>query len=419
MPPAIAILSSEYPPFMLGGLGTHVHELVKGLARLDHEILVFAYAPVAAQVRREGRVTVCFVALPPDAGPSVGFPEIMALNERLFDAAAEHFRRSGTRPGALHCHDWFAFPAAARLRDRFRIPVVSTLHYLADPYTRRWGEQTPPEVRQQERAICTGSDALIAVSAAMKRDIVNLHRVAADRVTVVHNGFDPAPFQQEIGAAELAALRARFAPRGERLVVFAGRFIPMKGLSALLRSAALLAAERDDVAYVLAGELQPSPYVELHTGLARDNPRLRGRVHFPGRLERRDLVCLYRVARMAVVPSLWEPFGYAATEAMAAGTPVIASGTGGLAEIIEPERSGLLVPLKPLPDGLFDVDVPRLAEAQRRLLDDDALAERLAAAGRERVLASFRFESMVERTAAVYAAAIARGPAAASAPAAG
>jgi glycosyltransferase involved in cell wall biosynthesis len=418
MPLAIAMLSSEYPPFLQGGLGTHVHELVKGLTRRDHEIVVFAHAPCEADVQREGRVTACFVAPPPGAGPTVSFREVMALNERLFDAAVEHFRRSG-RPDVLHCHDWYAFPAAARLRDCFGMPIVSTLHYLAIPYARRWGEETAPQVGQQERAICTGSDALIAVSEAMKRGIVNQHGVAADRVTVIHNGFDPAPFQQEIGAAELAALRTRFAPRGERLVVFAGRFIPMKGVAALLRSAALLAAERDDVAYVLAGELLPSPYVELHTGLARGNPRLRDRVHFPGRLERRDLVCLYRVARMAVVPSLWEPFGYAATEAMAAGVPVIASETGGLAEIIEPERSGLLVPLNLFQNGLFDVDVHRLAEAQRRLLDDDALAERLAAAGRERVLANFRFETMVERTAAVYAAAIARRRAAASAPAAG
>jgi glycosyltransferase involved in cell wall biosynthesis len=398
------MLSSEYPPELQGGLGTHVFELVKGLSRLGHEVFVFAYTRRQAAIERDGNVTVCFIPLPEGSGQEFGYRELLTMNDRLVQEAEAFFARERTAPDVLHCHDWFGFPGARRLRESLGAPVVTTLHFLGYPVSRRWGQEVPEETVRHEREACTGSDALIAVSEAMARNIRETHGVPAERVTVVYNGFDPAPFLEPIDPAELEPLRRRYAPNGEKVVMFAGRFVPMKGVSALLRSAVRIAAEREDVTWVLAGEHLPGRYMEQHVALARSHPQLARRAFLPGRVSRAELVRLYRLARMAVVPSLWEPFGYAATEAMAAGVPTIATDTGGLSEIIEPERSGLLVPLRELGGGLYDVDLRKLAEAQTRLLDDDALAARLGAAGRTRVLERFRWETMVEGTAAVYAA---------------
>ncbi|HEV2853798.1 MAG TPA: glycosyltransferase family 4 protein [Thermoanaerobaculia bacterium] len=402
--PRIAMLTSEYPPELQGGLGTHVYELVKGLSRLGHEIFVLAYTRRRAAVERDGNVTVCLIPLPEGSAEEFGYRELLTLNDRLVQEAEAFFARERTAPDILHCHDWFGFPGARRLRESLRAPVVTTLHFLGHPSARRWGQEIPEEVVRHEREACTDSDALIAVSEAMARSIRDDHGVPADRVTVVYNGFDPTPFLETIDPAELEPLRRRFAPNGEKVVMFAGRFVPMKGISALLRSAVRIAAEREDVTWVLAGEHLPGRYTEHHLAMARSHPQLGRRAFFPGRVSRAELVRLYRLARMAVVPSLWEPFGYAATEAMAAGVPTIATDTGGLSEIVEPERSGILVPLRELGGGLYDVDLRKLAEAQTRLLDDDALATRLGAAGRARVLERFRWETMIERTAAVYAA---------------
>ena len=103
---------------------------------------------------------------------------------------------------------------------------------------------------------------------------------------------------------------------------------------------------------------------------------------------------------MAVVPSLYEPFGYAAVEAMCLGVPVIASRTGGLTEIIEHGRTGLLVPLTT--GGDCDVDVPILTKMQERLLADRNLARRLGVAGRVRAESEFTVQRMVDRTHAFY-----------------
>jgi glycosyltransferase involved in cell wall biosynthesis len=107
---------------------------------------------------------------------------------------------------------------------------------------------------------------------------------------------------------------------------------------------------------------------------------------------------------MIVVPSIYEPFGYAAVEAMAAGKPVVASNTGGLAEIIEDEKSGLLVPLVPLDaqTGIYDVDVSGLVSAQLRICEDPELAGRLGERARERILALFNVDQMVEGTLKIY-----------------
>jgi len=125
-----------------------------------------------------------------------------------------------------------------------------------------------------------------------------------------------------------------------------------------------------------------------------------------GKLPRHKLAALYKIADVALVPSVYEPFGYAAIEAMAAGVPLIATAAGGLAEIVDHEKTGLSVPVHAEGNGVRAVDVPSLASATRRMLQDEGFARQMALAAGEKVKKIFGLETMVRDTRAIYEAAI-------------
>jgi len=244
----------------------------------------------------------------------------------------------------------------------------------------------------------------------MKRTIMQLYGIDDKRITVVKNGPDRASFSDEASdSSDVALLRRRLGLVSDNVVVFAGRFSPEKGVSGLLRSAMHITAKYHDVVYLIAGERPLSEYTHHYEALITSHPRLRTQVRLLGRQDRDELRLLYRVSKIAVVPSIVEVFPYSALEAMISGVAVIASDIDGLPEMIENERCGLLVPLIELGNGLYDVQVPKLVEAQERLLKDPALAAKLGAAGRARVLEHFSYETMLRRTLEIYEGILCRG----------
>jgi glycosyltransferase involved in cell wall biosynthesis len=212
----------------------------------------------------------------------------------------------------------------------------------------------------------------------------------------------------------LARLRASLLGPGDRLVLFAGRLNPMKGVTDLVESAARVAAALPSVRYALVGGADHRDYGEsVRQAIAR-HPVLEGRVLLLGKVPRHQLALLYRTADLAVVPSIYEPFGYASLEAMAAGLPVVGTDTGGIAEVVAHGETGLLVPVVPTGDCRREVDVGALARAQLTLLEDAGAARRLGEAGYRRLQERFTRESMVAATLAAFRDGIAQalaGPA--------
>jgi glycosyltransferase involved in cell wall biosynthesis len=258
---------------------------------------------------------------------------------------------------------------------------------------------------------CQSADAFITVSRAMKDVLATALGVSTDKISVVHNGFDPGPFQQPPSDDEARRARARLGISGaEPVVVYAGRLTRQKGVMPLLRAAIQVIEQVPDVVYALAGtpttrEGQSDERLELldqmdallarHTALARE-------VRSLGNLSRPELAHVYHQAAIAAVPSVYEPFGYAAVEAMAAGVPVVATDVGGLPEIIQHETTGLLVPVHKPAHGEYRVDEDALAQAQLRLLGDPALAERLARRGQAHAITGFTHERLARDTLEVY-----------------
>ena len=235
------------------------------------------------------------------------------------------------------------------------------------------------------------ADALIAVSEQTKRDAMALYRLPAERIHVVYEGVDDR-FQPVADPARLAALRQRFK-LPERFLLYLGTIEPRKNLPALLDAYHSLVAAGEEADLVIAGRkgwlYQPVFAHVRRLGLER-------RVHFTGWVDDADAPALLSAARAFVFPSLYEGFGLPPLEAMACGTPVVASNTSSLPEVVG--DAGLLVD---------PTDRAALAAALRRVLADDGLAATLRAKGLRRAR-RFRWEKAALETLAVYRAAAER-----------
>jgi starch synthase len=401
----ILLVSSEYPPEALGGMGSHVAELARGLDGRGCEVIVLCPTLGASdKVLTEGNISAHFVAM---RTGGTALLELRALTSWI-DTWTEHIITYANRymaevkPDLIHFHDWLSFPTARTLSQRFGLPTVGTVHLLNNPLLAWWGETVDEAIATQEARMFAATQDIITVSHSMATVIRETHPGFAGRIHVVHNGLDAAPFMHAPAAA-VAQIRAKLAVPEGVLVLFAGRLNPQKGLPFLIDAASRVVERHPGTRYIVVGEAATRQGMQDVHALPARHDNLHGNVRFLGRLPRKQLALLYHAVDISVVPSVYEPFGYAAVESMAAGVPTVASNTGGLAEIIEHEQTGLLVPVYREGPRLV-VDVAALADAQSRLIDDRALARRLGAQGRSHVLQHFSRDRMVAETIRVYEA---------------
>lgn len=407
----VLILSFEYPP--KAGAGTHVFELATGLTRAGIETGILAVTPCEGRIYEEDGVAVNLVAPSPEtcsAASRLSAPQgVLAVSNDLIAYGKSLLMKDRKRPDMIHCHDWYTYPAARELGAGFGIPVVGTAHSTSEPIVRWWGELPDQEVLRQEKSFYRNSDRLITVSESMKGIISATHGVSDDRIDVVHNGLDWRRFAGSgLTADQRKRLRERVAADDEQIIVFAGRLTAQKGVRALLKSAELVIEEHKSVKYLIAGEADSLHSSQMVEEMIRGQRAMSERMKLLGRVERKQLGMIYQVADIAVVPSIYEPFGYAAVEAMAIGVAVIVTGVGGLNEIVEQERSGLKVEVKDEGGGRKEVDVGGLARAQVRLLREEETRKRIGEEGQRRVKEMFNVERMVDRTLLVYRKVITR-----------
>ena len=277
------------------------------------------------------------------------------------------------------------------------------MSYLSEPAERWWGQTPDPEIVLQEEELFGQARTLISVSRYIRDLIRDCYSASDHQIHVIHNGLDVQQFiRQDLKDDEIQKLRRAIAEPGQKVVLFAGRLHPMKGISSLLASAAKVLKSDPNVRYVLVGEPDSRDFRQTINRQFQQYPILEGKVKMLGRVPRHQLAILYRAADIFLMPSLYEPFGWVAIEAMAAGLAVISVNAGGPAEIVKHGETGLLVPIHASQTGPHEVDVEQLAEAQLALLRDGALAKRFGNNGRERVLTTFNLEKMIRSTVDVY-----------------
>jgi glycogen(starch) synthase len=381
----VLIVSWEYPPVVEGGLARHVGKLAEGLAARGEavDVLTRGRAGEPAREVRAG-VRVHRVAVAPTPRDLDAFLRwVDDMNDRMADAAEASPAAGGV--DVVHGHDWLVAPAAGRIAERSGAPYVTTIH--ATEHGRHAGRvQRHPQshIHGVEAWMARRAAAVIVCSRYMRGHVAGVFGLDADAVTVIPNGIeavDPRP------ATDLAALRARYAAPGERLVLLTGRLVYEKGFQVALDALPGVIRRVGAVRFVVAGAGPHRDELEAH---AR---RLGLDAHgaFLGWVGDDLLPALYRVADLCVVPSLYEPFGLVALEAMASGCPCVVADTGGLREIV-PDGVGL---------RFRPGDAGALAAAMTLALANPAVRHRLVRAARAHVR-GFDWADVAARTAAVY-----------------
>src|SRR5438309_711875 len=259
----VTMLTREYPPVTVGGLGTHVQELARGLSALGIEVHVFAVGVGSAKSHRDGKVSVQYVALPEGKNGTpykVDLKGASSLNQRAAAVVEEYFIQMNKRPSVVHIHDWYPFEAADRLRSVFEIPVLTTIHTVNSAL---YQFTLTNDAVELERRCCHGSNRIIAVSKSVAEDLKRIYSVPGDHIDVVWNGFDITRFlARDEGPENCHAMHNCWLKEGERRIIFAGRLDSHKGILPLLHSAKQVIAKAGNVRYLIAGPVRDGRYVD-------------------------------------------------------------------------------------------------------------------------------------------------------------
>ncbi|WP_079060348.1 glycogen synthase [Streptomyces bungoensis] len=377
----VGLLTREYPPDVYGGAGVHVEFLARELAPLvDLEVHCWGEGRGVGVVRHR-----------PWSVLDGSNDALRTFSVDLSIAAALEGRE------LVHSHTWYANLAGHLAKLLYGVPHVVTAHSL-EPLRPWKAEQLGGGYALSswtERTAVEAADAVIAVSGAMREDVLACYpALDPARVHVVHNGIDTHLYRPDHGTDAL--VRHGIDPT-RPYVLFVGRITRQKGVPHLLR------AVRDidpGAQVVLCAGAPDTPEIDREfRELYEELSRVRAGVFWvPQMLPRAEVIQLLTRAAVFVCPSVYEPLGIVNLEAMACGTPVVASRVGGIPEVVADGRTGLLVDAGDDP-GAFEAG---LARALDTVLGDPEAARRMGEAGRERAVGEFGWDAVARRTAGLY-----------------
>jgi glycogen synthase len=306
----------------------------------------------------------------------------------------------------VHCHTWYTHLAGCLVRQLTGAALVLTTHSL-EPH-RPWKvEQLGTGYRASswlEKTAYQNADGVIAVSGAMRADVHNLYGVPSDKIRVIPNGIDLDQYQPTPDRAVLA--RYQVDP-DQPFVLFVGRITRQKGIIHLVNAIRYI---RPGVQVVLCAGAPDTEEIgrEMAERVEQARRETSNAVIWIAQMvPKDDIVPLYSQASLFACPSVYEPFGIINLEAMACGTPVVASAVGGIKEVVVPGETGLLVPFEPRGETDFEPCDPErfardLAAAINSLLDDPERRRRMGERARERVERLFSWQSVARRTGDFY-----------------
>jgi starch synthase len=394
----VGLFTREYPPQVYGGAGVHVDYLSRELAK-EIEVEVHCWGP---QHSDAGRLHVR------GAEP---WAEISNGTEGKFKSALEAFSLNLTQIKALegidvvHTHTWYVSMAGYLAKKLYGVPFVLTTHSL-EPLRAWKAEQLGSGYAMSswmERTAILDADAIIAVSAGTKEDILRAYpEVEPDRIHVIYNGIDLAEYQK---TEETKALTDYGVDPAVPYVLFVGRITRQKGVTHLVDAIRHMPPESQVVLCAGAPDT-PEIAAELRAKVEnarRDHPRI---VWIEKMVTRQETIQFYSHARVFCCPSVYEPFGIINLEAMACRAPVVASATGGIKEVVVDGETGYLVPFDQDPVTSFPRDPEEfakdLAARINELMADPEKCRQFGEAGRRRVEETFSWTAIAHQTIYLY-----------------
>ncbi|WP_434639965.1 glycogen synthase [Thermoanaerobacterium thermosaccharolyticum] len=374
----VTIFTNEFPPNIYGGAGVHVDYLTKELSKLmDVDVRCFGEQNTSLNnmnVRgyREWEI------LKKDSIDKLQ----KVLGPLSIDVAMV---KDPITSDIVHCHTWYTFMAGFLAKMLYDIPLVVTIHSL-EPL-RPWKKEQLGNGYHlstwMEKTGVEAADRIIAVSNDSKKDIMKCYNVPEDKIEVIYNGIDLNQYKK----TGVNIARKKYGIDG-RYILFVGRISRQKGIIHLIDAVKYLP---QDVKVVLCASTPDTEEIKMEM---EEKVKLYPNIIWIDKMvTKEEIIELYSNAEVFVCPSIYEPFGIINLEAMACNTPVVASATGGIKEVVVDGETGFLVE----PGNPED-----LAEHIKKLLDDRELAATFGANGRKRVEEMFSWESIAKKTYDMY-----------------
>ena len=398
----IAIISYHTSPLAplggaeTGGLNVYVRELASELAERGHHVDVFTRRtdstspgtlPISDGGSPLGRV-VQIAAGPQRYEEKNTLPEYV---DEFADGVADFVAAEGTKYDIIHSHYWLSGLAAEQLKARWDVPHIVMFHTLGEVKARSRVSESEPEPRiAAETDIARSADRIVVASKDEQQLLARYYGADVGRISVVPCGVNLGLFQP----IEKEEARRQLGLReDDKILLFVGRIEPLKGVDILLGAAAQLESESDCFVLIVGGDDSTRDGEMEHLRDLASQLGIAERVSFMGAVDHERLPLFYNAADVCVVPSFYESFGLVALEAMACGTPVVASRVGGLSVAVRDSETGYLIPWRcPEP----------FAERLELLLGNEELRNRFGQAAREEV-ERFRWGNVAEAVLGLYA----------------
>jgi glycosyltransferase involved in cell wall biosynthesis len=385
----VMMLTWEYPPRIIGGISQHICNLSKSLAKNGANVYVVTCDfPGAPQHETTDGVEVYRIDSYKNPAPDFA-TWVYLMNVNMQKEAATLARRLGGQVDIFHAHDWLVATAGIGLKHVFRKPFFATIH--STEIGRRNGIHADYErmIHETEAWLTYEAWKVICCSDYMISHVRWAFGLPPDKLVMVPNGVNFAAYAKA-EKEDLSQFRNRFALPQEKIVLFVGRLVFEKGAHVLV-SAVPKVLEKSDAKFVIVGNgYMKDQLSDLVRGMG-----IAHKVMFTGFVDDETLRKLQKCADVSVVPSLFEPFGIVALEAMAAGSPVVVSDTGGLSEIVNHDVDGVKV---------YAGNPDSLAWGITRVLTDEGFANRLRTNAHKKVQEKYNWDAIAQQTKTVYEA---------------
>lgn len=380
----ILMFSWEYPPKSVGGLAQHVFDLTRALSEIGEEVHLITVGSNDAPEFEDVNGVKVYRVYPYSVSSHDFVNWVTQLNVAMLERAVSVVNDEGSF-NIVHGHDWLVAYASRAAKHAYKIPLVATIH--ATEYGRNYGlhNNMQRHISDVEWWMIYESWKVICCSRYMKGELHHVFQVPDDKIKIINNGVDTMAFRPKASNYR----RDDYAAPGEQIVLYVGRLVREKGVQVLLDAIPHILKYRPGTKFVVAGR---GP----HEGSLRHQASVMGianRVYFTGYVNDDLRNALYSWADAAVIPSLYEPFGIVALEAMAARAPVVLSDTGGLSEIVDHRVDGLKA---------YTGNSQSLADMIIWMLTDRNMAEIMKQKAFEKVLKHYDWHQIAAQTREVY-----------------
>ncbi len=387
----VLVISWEFPPYVVGGIGTHVAQLVPTLAGVHGgepiyiDVLTTHFAGGPPVESHSDYVTVHRLDVP--AMDAQDWYNSVVDGNSVFVAYARILART-RHYDLIHIHDWLTGEAGITLKNVWKTPLIVTIHATERGRHQGWlPTNTSQQIDHMEWRTVYEAWRVVACSNYMRDELARWFGLPAEKVTVIPNGIDTSKIHT-CAASTMEAMRVKYAPQGEHLLFYVGRVVHEKGVHLIVRAMPRILAEHPNTRLLVAGKNSQKLFpLAYELGVEKN-------IEFLGYIDNEERDCLYQIVEAAIFPSLYEPFGIVALEAMANGCNVIASSTGGLGEVVRHEVTGLTV----IPN-----DPQSIVWAVNRLFSDPAAAQARRIAALAEVDADYQWAYIGAQTAELFA----------------